>query len=115
MGAGKVAPAPVRAVPLNPPAELPVPPLLLLHAAPSTTTTSAAAATAPNLPNLLMLPPCDGSPDGRTGPVPRRSQPSPGGASRGEGVGGPRIPSRGSRGLPRLLGLGIGGRPLARS
>src|SRR5436309_3010552 len=98
MGSGNVAPAPVRAAPLNAFAGGAVVPvaLLLLHAPASTATATSAAATEPDLANLVILPPSEYV---RWSERMARVGRSSGGGSRREGGScGPRIPSRGSRG-----------------
>src|SRR6266511_6120774 len=91
MGAGNVAPAPVSDVPLNPPVPVLLVPFLLLHAVPSTTMTRAAAAIEPNLPNFLIVPSLERSVRNKT--------------LRAQDADSPEV--------PRLLGLGVRGRPLS--
>src|SRR6266508_5766229 len=91
MGAGNVAPAPVRGVPLNPPVPLPLVLFLLLHAAPSITMTRAAVAIEPNLPNFLIVPSLERSVRNK--------------ALRPRDADSPEV--------PRLLGLGVRGGPLS--
>src|SRR6266496_3827682 len=102
MGSGKVAPAPVRAVPWAPPLEPLESFFLLLHAPATRATTSSSAAAEPTLWNLLMRPPCPsgfGSSD--------RCRFLGRGFEGGERLtGGPPNPLPGKPRGPRPLGLG---------